>query len=169
MAVISGNPQQQQRWPATGGQQRGYYGGTQSYWQYPQRGYSIPSASSGGNLQIGKAAVVGGGQKKILYVLAVLLLIGGGLLVYAGFTASPPKISIKLEGLAEKDSAIIGIVCAPCGAAQESSLQNVIGKDNYKGITKTQLGQEIMIAQATGAQVFQLAEKDWVRYIDRLE
>ncbi|MFH0961362.1 MAG: hypothetical protein V1820_01620 [archaeon] len=170
MAVTLGTPQrlggQQQNWPSPGGQRRGYYGAASpSYWPSPQRGYSIPS--SGGSFQIGKD--VGGGQKKILYILAILLLLGGAFLVYTGFTASPPKISIKLEGLADKDTAIIGIVCSPCGSAQESSVQLVVGKDNYKGTTKTQFGQELMIAQANGAQVFQLSEKDWVKYIDRIE
>jgi|GEM_PF-4489809 len=137
------------------------------YWQPPKTGYAIPGSPGGysGGLSAEKKT----DPKKVLYLVAIILLVVGAFLVYRGFTSTPPKISIKLEGLGAKESAIVGIVCKPCGSVQETSLQQVVGKDNYKGTTKTQFGTEIMIAKANGDQVFTLSDKDWVRYIDRIE
>lgn len=158
-------PQQQQQRPYGSGQ----YPGAGTYWQnpYQQRGYAIPNAAPGSYSSLVQPKKTD--PKKVLYILAIALLLAGSFLVYKGLTAGAQKVSIRLETLAETDSAIVGIVCQPCGSTQETSLQQVVGKDNYKGTTKTQLGQEIMIAKATGAQVFTISEKDWVKYIDRIE
>ncbi len=148
-----GYPQQQQQIPA-------------GYWQPPRTGYAIPGTPGGYK---GPLAEKKADPKKALYLVAIILLLVGGFLVYKGFTSTPPKISITLEGLGAKESAIVGIVCKPCGSVQETSLQQVVGKDNYKGTTKTQFGTEIMIAKANGDQIFTLSDKDWVKYIDRIE
>jgi hypothetical protein len=108
-------------------------------------------------------------SKKALYLMAVVLLLVGLFMIYKGATAAPPKISVKLGTLGQSESAIVGIVCKPCGTAQETSLQSIVGKDNYRGIVKNALGQEIMLTKATGDQVQSLATREWVRYMDRVE
>lgn len=132
------------------------------YWRTP--GYTIPGAAS-----YQPQAAKKGPSKGALYVVAIVLLLAGVFLIYRGFSSSPSKISLRLEGLGEKDAAVVGIVCSPCGAAQEGSLEAVVGRDNFKGTTRTQMGSEIMIAKATGDQLGTLATKDWVKYIDRVE
>jgi hypothetical protein len=108
-------------------------------------------------------------SRKVLYILAALLVIAGLFLVYKGVTSTPPKLSVRMQGLASADTAVVGIVCSPCGSVQESALEAIVGKDNYQGTVKAQFGQEVMIAKATGTQVQTLQDREWVRYIDRIE
>jgi hypothetical protein len=108
-------------------------------------------------------------SKTVLYLLAILIFIVGFILIYKGVSVKPPKISSTAMGIRPSESIVVGMICSPCGAAQESSLIAVVGKDNYKGTVKNQLGQQIMVAQATGDQIQALADKDWIKYIDRVE
>jgi hypothetical protein len=142
------------------GQTRPYWN-TSGYTGY----YSLPSRT------IVRPGEERKSSKKVLYVLAVLLLVLGGFLIYTGVTAEPPKITSRLAGLGDAESAVVGVSCLPnlCGAAQEASLIVVVGKDNYKGTVRTKFGQEVMIARATGSQVLTLADKDWVVLVDRVE
>lgn len=149
--------------PQGWGQQRqtGPYWSQSGYTGY----YSLPSR------QVVRPGQERKASRKALYAVAFLILVLGVFLIYKGVTATPPKLSTELSAkivaMSPGDSVIIGAVCLPnlCGATQEASLVAVVGKDNYKGTVKNQVGQEVMIAKATASQVQALTEKDWITYI----
>lgn len=93
--------------------------------------------------------------RKMAIAIIVLGIIG---IVWSIFGAPRSKVSPDLELLGPDESKLVTLICSPCDI---SAAKAVVGNYDYIGAP----AQDRLVVRATGAQISQLKDLEWVQYV----